>query len=168
MSKLIPVGRSKNAIVDDEDYDVLSKYKWAHYKKKNSEGYAKRHIYANGKRTTMLMHRELILAKNGDIVDHVDMNGLNNTKANLRICNNGQNAHNSKIYSTNTSGYKGVTYNRDRKGERKYIVAYISYNDSLLYLGRYKTEQLAAVAYDEKAVELFGEFARTNKKLGLI
>ncbi len=168
MSKLIPLSQGEFAIVDDADYNKLCGYNWYIQKKKSGVMYAIRHIWINGKRTTMRMHREILKEKGQTIIDHINRNGLDNRKSNLRKCSSGCNAHNSKIYSTNTSGYKGVTYNKDRNGVRKYIAAYISNGNKGNYLGRYKTEVLAAEAYDQKAIELFGEFALTNKKLGLL
>jgi hypothetical protein len=95
------------------------------------------------------------------IVDHINRNPLDNRKSNLRLCTIAENSRNSGIISSrNTSGYKGVT-----KSSKKWL-ARIEFNGKKMYLGSFNTPQAAAEAYDKKAVELFGEFACTNKMLG--
>ena len=153
--KEIRLTKNKITIVDDMDYEKLNKYKWHTL----SNGYT---FYAvrKPKSGVILMHREIMGLTNGDKlqVDHFDDNGLNNQRSNLRICNNGQNQMNKGKQSNNTSGYKGVNY----KKEKNKWQANIEFKGKLSFLGYFTTKEEAAKAYDKKAIELFGEFAKTN------
>ena len=105
------------------------------------------------------LHRMLVSAGKGEFVDHVDGDPLNNTLPNLRICRKQQNEFNSKIRRDNTTGYKGISYIKSSGKFR----AYINKNGDRFELGVFRTKEEAAFAYNEKAYELFGEFARLNK-----
>ena len=144
-------------MVDDEDYEYLNQWKWQVHIKKHGI-YAVRNGYEKGgKRPWISMHRLIMNAQKGVLVDHKDRNGLNNQKDNLRFCSYSQNAMNRGADSDKvTSVYKGVGVHAV-KG-RNYISAVIRG----LFLGDFLTEEDAARAYDRKAIELFGEFARTN------
>jgi hypothetical protein len=150
---LIPLTQGKFAIVDAEDYDRLSKYKWC-AAKDGETFYAQRG--SNG--TTILMHREIMHAPKGMICDHIDHNGLYNRKSNLRLCTNAQNQYNKRPKKDCASRYKGVILRRDCKRWR----AQIGYNRKRIHLGDFDDQMEAAMAYDDKAVELFGEFAWLN------
>lgn len=156
--KGIPLSMGKFAIVDNGDYDYLNRYRWYTAKDCNTF-YARKNIIG----TTIPMHRVIVGAIEGQIVDHINGNGLDNRKCNLRIVTNSQNAMNQGISKNNTTGYKGVDY---RKKENKFR-ARIKNNGTEYSLGYFNTAQEAADAYDIKAKELFGEFAKTNKDLGL-
>mgnify|MGYP001275661755 CR=1 FL=1 len=146
------------ALVDDEDFGEINCFKWfAH--KEHGVIYAWRHQY-NGHRKygAMKMHRQIMKAKTGEILDHADSNGLNNQKSNLRFCSNSQNLCNARIRNNNTSGFKGVSYHRQNKRWR----ATINKDGKQVSLGCYGTPGEAALAYNRKATELFGEFARPN------
>lgn len=107
------------------------------------------------------MHREIMRAPEGVLVDHRDGDGLHNWRENLRNCTDAQNKMNRKVISANnTSGYKGVSWS---KKKRKWI-AQSMINKKHIFIGHFSTPEEAARAYDEKARELFGEFARTNFK----
>lgn len=105
------------------------------------------------------MHHEILNVS--ELVDHINGNIQDNRKSNLRVANRQTNAANCKIHKHNTSGYKGVSYIKALKKYR----AYIMHNDRQLYLGLFQTAEDAAKVYDDKAVELFGDFARTNKMI---
>lgn len=91
--KLIPLSRGKCAIVDDGDYDSLSKFKWS-----CCHGiYAKRATERNGKHRTIYMHRQILGLKHGECADHVNGNGLDNRRSNLRKCDHRQNPMNQKL-----------------------------------------------------------------------
>lgn len=91
-------------------------------------------------------------------VDHIDLNGLNNQKHNLRLCTNHQNSFNKRIPSENKSGFKGVSFHK-RAGKWR---ARVKFNRKENHIGLFKSKIEAARAYDKLAVKLFGEFARTN------
>ncbi len=161
-AKLIPLTQGKFAIVDAEDYDELSQYKW-YAKKGNSTYYAGRgvRVYKNGKYVgvrQILMHRVMTKAPKGMLVDHRNHNGLDNRRENMRVCTREQNSHNQLPYRGTSCRYKGVTkHKRDGVFEVN-----IRYNGKLNYIGRFKDADDAAKAYDKKAKELFGEFAYLN------
>jgi hypothetical protein len=146
------------ALVDDEDFGEISCFKWYAHKEYGII-YAWRHQY-NGYREyrEVKMHRQIMKAKTGEIIDHADSNGLNNQKSNLRFCSFSQNNMNSRISRNNVSGFKGVSYHRQNKRWR----ATINKDRKQVSLGCYGTPEAAALAYNRKATELFGEFARPN------
>lgn len=145
---------SKFALVDDEDFERVNQYKWFF-----ARGYAKRtnQIGTNGK--TILMHRLIMNAPEGVEVDHIDGIGFHNEKHNLRLCSRIENSYNQKKQSRKTSSrFKGVS--RHSKGNKWF--ARIGLGGVSIYLGLFGNEEDAAKAYDLKARELFGEFAKTN------
>jgi hypothetical protein len=150
---LIPLTQGKFAIVDAEDYDWLNQYNWCAGKNKGTF-YA--HRGSNGK--TVLMHREIMRAPKGVVCDHRNHNRLDNRKSNLRLCTPAQNQYNKRPKKGCASRYKGVAWRRDSEKWR----AQIGYNHKKIHLGNFDHEIEAAMAYDDKAVELFGEFAYLN------
>lgn len=138
------------AQVDDEDYEYLNQWKWYIYIDR-SYRYAIRRDYKSGKR--IRMHRIIINAPDNMLVDHIDHNGLNNQRCNIRLCTNTQNQWNMK---GRRNGYKGVSV------EKYCFRASIKYKGKTIHLGSFKTEIEAARAYDAKAKELFGDFAYLN------
>lgn len=155
----INLTQEKSALVDDGDFEYLNQWKWYASKSKRTF-YAKRNLYINGKYTTIKMHRELLRLKKEDKiqVDHKDGNGLNNQKNNLRICTQNENQHNSRKRYDNTSEYKGVSWH---KRDKKWF-AQICFQNKNLFLGYFNDKTEAALSYDKKARELFGEFSKTN------
>lgn len=152
MTKEIVLTGGQVALVDEEDFDQLSQYTWKASRKGNTF-YAER----SEKKVTIMMHREIMNAPSNMEVDHIDGNGLNNTKANLRLCSHTENMRNQKMAKSNKTGFKGVMpYYKN--GFR----AMIYFEGKSIHIGVYDTAEEAAKAYDRKAVELFGEFARTN------
>lgn len=148
--KYIELTQGMRAIVDDEDYEELSKYKW-YYKL-----YAVRSGWVTGKRTTIRMHRQIMSAKPGQEVDHRNGHRLDNRKVNLRVCSKNQNQWNRKRQG-GSSEHKGVYWNKRNKRWR----AQIQMNGQYIYLGEFKEEIQAAEAYSLAATKLFGEYART-------
>ena len=152
-AKLIPLTRDKFAIVDAEDYGRLNQYKW-HVNISYRGEYA---VRCSGLKK-IKMHRLLLNAPPGRLVDHRDGNGLNNRKANLRLCTHKENARNARPSKGGSSRYKGVCWH---KATKKFD-ARIEVDGKRYSLGRFDDEIEAAVVYDIKAMELFGEFAYLN------
>lgn len=157
MSKQIPLTQGKFAIVDDEDYEWLSQHGW-HTTKDRKTYYAVRWSSKKGGRRNhrIWMHREIMKPLANMQIDHVNHNGLDNRKKNLRICTHSDNQHNRKPQPGKSSKHKGVTWH-----QKGWQVA-ITHNGKSIYIGRFHNELEAAKAYDAKAKELFGGFAKTN------
>ena len=110
------------------------------------------------------MHRIIANAKEGESVDHVNGNPLDNRKENLRVCTMSQNLANQKLRKDSTSGFKGVSKNQSKTNPwRAYINRKDGKKTKQYHLGLFKTPEEAARAYNEKAKELFGDFAKLNK-----
>ena len=157
--KHIKLTQGQFALVDDEDFDKVSKYRW-YVCKGETNTYAKAGLHKDGKWTSLQMHRLILGAEKGQYVDHINGNGLDNQSVNLRICTSSQNQQNRRIYLGFSSKYKGVCWSKLYKKWQSYIKL-----DGKLYcLGRFNDEIKAASAYDKRAKELFGEFALLNFK----
>jgi len=160
MTKEIPLTKGLIAIVDDDDYIKLKKYNWyATMNHKNGTWYAKRNIVTNsGKCTTITMHRQLL--DSPKMIDHINQNGLDNRRSNLRVCNRSQNQWNGKKRKS-ASGFRGVREQRNKFGVSWHT--YIWKNGKIIYVGSFDDKMKAAIAYDTKAIELFGkDFATLN------
>ena len=157
--KRIALSQGLTAFVDDDDYIHLMTYNKWFAVKHHGTLYAKTNIPApEGKRTTMKMHRVIMNAQPGDIVDHINGNGLDNRKENLRIVSNKHNARNRKSHSGTSSIYKGVSYlARLQKWQVNICEDGVNH-----YIGVYASEEQAARAYDRHAIIRFGQFARLN------
>ncbi len=156
--KEIKLTQGKVALVDDEDYEYLDQFKWQASKGLHTY-YARRNgrLY-NGKRITIRMHQEIMHFPDNMLIDHIDHNGLNNQKHNLRVCTILQNQMNATGREDSNSIYKGVCWHKRIQKWR----AQIHLNRRQKFLGYYKNEEDAAMAYNKKAKELFGEFAKLN------
>lgn len=163
--KSIPLNHDLVALVDDEDFNYLNQFRWHVFKCKNTL-YARRNLWIPGmqKNSCVLMHREILRANIGEWIDHIDRDGLNNQKSNLRKCTQIENIANSSIKRNNKSGFKGVSWN---KGMKKWCAQIESRGDHRI-IGYFEDPMVAAAAYDECLSNLFGEFAATNHKLGLL
>ena len=139
--------------IDSIDIDLFEEYHWYVHKQKSND------IYLCKKKSPHYFH-SYVAEKMGiesKFIDHIDGNGLNNQRSNLRSCNHSLNAMNSKKRPNTTSVYKGVSKLSGGKWK-----AQIELNQKSLYLGSFITEEEAALAYNQKAKELFGEYARLN------
>lgn len=157
-TRLIPLTQGKHAIVDAADYEMMAAHRWF-AQCMRSGFYAGRNSTAvNGKRSMILMHRAIMAAPSGMMVDHINHNPLDNRRANLRLCTNAENTRNSTARKGATSQYIGVHWSKAR-GK---WVAEIRVDGRKKYLGCHTCEIDAALAYDAAAREYFGEFANSN------
>lgn len=140
-------------LVDDEDYNELNKNNWT-----LSSGHAIRNVRSGGRNYTVHMARQIMNYPKGLEVDHKNNDPLDNQKENLRICTHQQNIENSLPTRGRDSKCKGVClHKRCSKWQ-----AQIYFNGKSIYLGLFNVKEDAARAYDKKALELFGDYARTN------
>ncbi|MFC1793257.1 HNH endonuclease [Planctomycetota bacterium] len=155
----IPLTQGRFAIVDPQDYQRLSKYKWRLCRTKGKNVlYAERSIrLPGGKYSRLLMHRQLIDTPEGYVIDHINGSGLDNRRANLRLATVAQNAWNSKKRNPR-SGYKGVWFTADKGLWRGAIVCH----GKRIHLGYFSDKIDAAKAYDDAAKKYYKEFARLN------
>ena len=145
-------------LVDEEDFDFISQWSWRLQSKKPKNRYASRNQKRpSGKWRTEFMHRVILNAPETFLVDHIDHDGLNNRRSNLRLANYSQNAIHARR-AIGTCGYRGVRF-RERYGT---FFARIRVNKKEHYLGRFDNPIDAALAYDRAAVKLHGEFAVLN------
>lgn len=153
------------ALVDDDIFDYINQWRWYVCKPKTSRCfYAVRLDYTNNRKQTW-MHRVILNTPANMIVDHIDHNGLNNQRNNIRNCTRTQN--NRNCLHTGKNKYMGIFHEKITRPSGKkyeYIIAHISINGITKRIGVFPTEEKAALAYDNKAKELFGEFANLNFK----
>lgn len=148
--KLIPLTQGKFAIVDNEDFDKVVKYSWSLTSGKN---------YAENRKFKQL-HKFILKPTNGLVVDHINGDGLDNRRSNLRVCTQAENCRNQRVQNRNKSSvYKGVSWNK-KYGKWE---AYVHFKGIKYICGYFNTEEDASIAYNKKASELFGEFAKLNK-----
>lgn len=154
----IPLTKGKFAIIDPDDYELVSKYKW-HAWYSGGNWYARANYWTKKdgklKCISLLMHRLILNPPSDMLVDHINGNGLDNRRSNLRCATHAENMRN-RHRSWGTSKYKGVR--RDRNKWR----ASIRKDKKDYFLGYFSKQISAALAYDKVAIEMFGEFARTN------
>lgn len=151
---LSPRWGQHTVLLDDADFELVSRYRWS------IKGSVKTHraFYAYGT-GNVYMHRLIMQPKPNEYVDHIDGNGLNNYRSNLRLCNSRQNLYNQqKTLRPTSSIYKGVSFELFSNRWR----AYISVDGIRRSLGRYKTEVEAANAYNTAALLYYGSFAKLN------
>lgn len=154
MLAIIPLSRGFFSLIDKEDENLVKKWNWSYV-----GGYARR----QSKGRTYSMHREILglTGSSFPFVDHINGDKLDNRKSNLRLCNESQNSANTKLESSNTTGFRGVSLDKNFKVPKYRAV--ITFKNKQYYLGSYQTKEEAAIAYNIEAVKLFGEFAYQNK-----
>jgi hypothetical protein len=158
--KEIPLTKGKFAIVDDEDYLFLLPYRWYYNVDSTGHEYAARREHPFDRGETIIMHRVIMNAHRGEIVDHKDGNGLHNCRGNLRLSNETQNQANRKKAAGTSSIYRGVCF--DKSHPNKPWKASIKVMGKSIALGRYADPTEAALVYNAAATKHFGEFANLN------
>ena len=154
--RLIPLTQGQNAIVDASDFEWLSQWNWQ-VQKGWKTLYAVRHDKTlPTKQTKVNMHCEIIGFKG---CDHVNRNGLDNRRENLRAATVNQQSYNMSTYNTNKSGFRGVFY---VKRSRKWL-ACIKADGKRIHIGFFESKLEAAIEYNKAAMKYHGEFASLNK-----
>ena len=138
--------RSLSTLVDDEDYERFNRYRW----RLNSKGYAIRSYSVDGREIVVALHRAIMQPPDDLVVDHIDHDKLNNTRANLRIITQQQNVMNRRLFKNNSTGFKGVTFQHGK------WLARIEKDGQLVHLGFHDDVKTAALIYDCAARMLFG------------
>jgi hypothetical protein len=153
--KKIKLTQNQYTLVDDADFDTLNQFKW-YADKQGKNFYAKRNSKTiNGKQMIILMHRFIMKTPKGMHTDHIDGNGLNNQRSNLRICTRSENLRNQGKQSDNSSGFKGVSFFK----RNKKWVAQIMVNGKYIYLGYFTDKEKASNAYITACKKYHKEFA---------
>jgi hypothetical protein len=155
---IILLSNGYEVIVDDDDYDYLSRWRW----KRNAVGYACRTIYIRGKFTLLLMHRLINKTPEGLFTDHINRNKLDNRKSNLRTVTKRINNRNQGLGSRNTSGFKGVNFTKDKKwrayGKDEY--------GKFIHLGQFNTPEEAAAVASTFQQEIDAKLIKVTPMLG--
>jgi hypothetical protein len=156
--KEIQLTKGHVARVDDADFEELSKFRWVALAVRNVVYAVRRFKRDDGKWGTEYMHRRVTDAPSGVLVDHIDGDGLNNTRSNLRLATNAQNQANSRSRTNGPSGFRGVHWNKQvGKWHSNITVA-----GRTTTVGWFTCPVEAAKARDASALELHGEFAVLN------
>jgi hypothetical protein len=154
MSKFITLTNGGKAIIDDEDFERVSKFSWECHKPRNTS-YARFRFRSEGKQKCVYLHRFIAGVKVGIQIDHINHDGLNCQKSNLRIATCSENLQNARKRKTLTSSkFKGVSWHKQRSKWRVTI--------GHKHIGVFLKEMDAAKAYDAAAKSAFGQFACTN------
>jgi hypothetical protein len=151
----INLTQDKQAIVDDDDFEQINAFKWYFHRGRAIRSPAK----INGKRKGFIwMHREIMKATEGQIIDHINNDALDNRKENLRFCTRSENQWNQKLSKRNTSGYKNIYWYKAKKVWRLHFTKF----GKLHCFGYFKNIEDAIVARDEYAIKFHNGF---NKPL---
>lgn len=154
----IKLTKGKFAIVDSVDFEYLNQYRW-HAKMGGHTFYAARKAIIAGRERTVNMHRLIMNAPRGIFIDHINHNGLDNRRQNLRFATAQQNSWNNSVRRPRgSSRYKGVSWNRNKR--RWYATICVDGRNK--FLGSFKDETEAARIYDEAAKKFRGDFAYLN------
>lgn len=157
----------KIVLFDDEDYELVSQINWKIVKSKEidtsdvfyARGIVPKKIFDKYGQNSVRMHRIIMSAKKEEQIDHINHNGLDNRKANLRIATNSQQTANTRLQARSTTGFKGVTF----KSKKKLYISRIRIDGKLIGGGLFKNKYQAALKYNEMAIKYFGEYACINQ-----
>jgi helix-turn-helix protein len=155
--RIIQLSKGKVVLVDLEDYEEISRYKWHTV----GDKYAARSVGGRKNKKMVYMHRLILNANDDWCVDHINGDTFDNRKKNLRLVTQHENQANSRKHQIKTSVYKGVYWDKSRLK----WAAKIKTHDKAVFLGRFKTEREAAEAYNDAALRLFGQYAFLNEGL---
>lgn len=157
--RIIQITKGLITIVDEEDYEKLMQHSWFVHKSHHC-CYAARLKHGNKKDRIIQMHREILCLSyhDGNIVDHINRDGLDNRKCNLRIVFPSLNRYNSRMMSINTSGYRGVSWHKQDRRWR----ANIGVKGKQIWCGQFTDRISAALAYDKAAIRYYGNDAVLN------
>ena len=151
--KEILTTKGKVAIVDDADFAWLSQMKW--YAKEGTRTF---YAVTMVGRRHVPMHRLIMGSPKGKDIDHINGDGLDNRRSNLRVCSRSENLMNRGASPKNTSGFKGVSWNEATGSWR----AKIQRRGQSIHIGLFQTKEAAAIAYNKTAEKLFKQFAKLN------
>ena len=146
-------GKGKTALVDDEDFEMVNRYRWY----VATDGSARLNVKIEGKQATLPMHRFILKPPREKEVDHKNGNRLDNRRCNIRVCTSSQNIAWNIPKKKSKSGYRGVYQSKVKNWE-----AMITVKQRAIYLGTFKNKIDAALAYDDAARKYFKDFARPN------
>ena len=152
-TKTLKIECGTEILISESDFDLIAGCKW-----RMNKSYARTYKKENGKEVRVFMHRLIVNAKQGEIVDHINRVKTDNRRENLRIVSSLTNCLNRNPSLNKISKYKGVT--KQKNGWQVYVNG--------KYVGFFKSETDAAMAYDKRVIEVFGNVATTNKELGLL
>ena len=151
----VPLTQGLEAVIDLQDISCVSGSNWYAFGR-GKHKYAARWSFGDEGKKLILMHRHILQPPNEMDVDHADGNGLNNRRSNIRIATRSQNMHNKKMQRNNTSGFKGVHWDRNKKKWQ----ANIKLNDKRHYIGLFNSAEEASEAYRAASEKLHLDFAR--------
>lgn len=154
MTKEISLTQGYVALVDDDDFEWINKFRW-HTRHSGGITYAVRHINV---KEFIYMHRLIANTPDGMETDHINLDGLDNRRCNLRICTHSENMANRRLQSNNKSKRRGVVWHKQLNKWQ----AGITYHGKYVHIGLFDDLEDAAEAYHNKSKELFGEFAYTE------
>lgn len=153
---IIQLSQGLDAIVDDEDHEFLRQWRWSVSEVKGYTRYAVRQDPDT--RKLVLMHRQIMGPKKGRVVDHINANGLDNRRSNLRVCTQAQNIAGRRRKGGYSSRFRGVTWH---KAANKWAAS-AGPKGGYRYIGLYRCETAAALAVDRRLASIYGEYARLN------
>jgi hypothetical protein len=159
--ELVNLSKGKFAIIDIEESDLVNQYKWCINDKQNNN-YAIATKVIDNIRHSKRMHRVIMRVTDPSIIiDHINHNGLDNRKSNLRRCTFAENVKHTSSRIGSNSAFLGVSFKKQRTF--KMYVAQIQCDKKKFHIGYFDTDIEAALAYNKRAKELFGEFANLNQ-----